>query len=324
MGDPRGVGPEVVVKALHDSSLPEVRVLVVGAAAVLRAAAASLGLSARGPLLADEAWDGRRNAVLDLAGFPASALEPRGPDAASGRASMEYVERAAQLVLSGRADALVTAPISKEAIGAAGSPFPGHTEMLADLSGGARPVMLMVNPHLRVALVTAHMALRDVPAALRPEAVVDVARILADGLRRCFGISAPRLALCGLNPHCGDGGRFGDEETRILAPAIRQARAGGISIDGPLPADTVFTQAQHGAFDAVIACYHDQGLVAVKLGGLAHVVDVTLGLPFIRTGVGHGTAYDIAGTGRADHQSTLTAIRLAAEMVRTSRRAQTA
>jgi 4-hydroxythreonine-4-phosphate dehydrogenase len=320
MGDPRGVGPEIVVKALHAPSLPaDVRLLIVGSRAVLDHAAAALGRNLALPA-GDAGWTGGGNAVLDLDNLPATKLEPRMPDAASGRASVEYIEQAVQLIRKGKAEGLVTGPISKEAIGAAGSPFPGHTEMLAALSGGARPVMVLARPGLRVALVTTHVALRDVPAGLRTDEIVEAACVLADGLKRLFAVPAPRIAVCGLNPHCGDGGRFGDEEQRIVAPAVEQARERGVDLQGPRPADTVFAQAMRGDYDAVLALYHDQGMIPVKLAGLSEVVDVTLGLPFVRTGVGHGTAYDIAGSGQADERSLVAAIRLAVQMVRAAAR----
>jgi len=320
MGDPRGVGPEVIVKALHSRDLPaDARLLIVGSMAVLRQAADALGQELRAVRVAEADWAGAEPAVLDIDNFPAGELEPRRADAPGGRASVEYIERAVGLVLGGRADALVTAPINKEAIGAAGSQFPGHTEMLAHLGGARRPVMMLTSARLRVALVTTHIALRDVPCALRTEDIVATARVLADGLRRFFGLGSPRIAVCGLNPHCGDGGRFGDEEARIVVPAIERAQSAGVDLRGPKPADTVFAQAQRGDYDAVLALYHDQGMIPVKMGGLADVVDVTLGLPFIRTGVGHGTAYDIAGSGRADEGSLVSAIRLAVQMAHAAR-----
>lgn len=320
MGDPRGIGPEVVLKALRGGELPRgVRLLVVGSRAVLEAEAESLGLHAELPVPGDAGAESRGCSLVDLDNFPPERLEPRRPDALSGRASLDYIEKAVSMALRGEADAIVTGPINKEAIGAAGSPFPGHTEMLAALTGGGRSVMLLTGSKLRVAVATTHIALRDVPSVLVAQDIAETAQVIADGLRRFFGIASPRLAICGLNPHCGDGGRFGDEEERILAPAIEAARRAGVDLDGPKPADTVFTQALRGDYDAVLALYHDQGMIPVKLAGLGNVVNVTLGLPIIRTSVGHGTAYDIAGRGLADEGSLVAAIRLAAEMVSASR-----
>ncbi len=308
MGDPRGIGPEVIVKALARADLPDLPLRVIGSLTVLEEAARAVRI----PL----AVGGSARQVVDLDNFPAERLEPRRPDALSGRASLDYVERAVRMALEGRAGGVVTAPISKEAIQAAGSPFPGHTEMLAALGGAGRPVMLLVGPRLRVAFVTTHLALRDVPDAVTTEGIVETAQVLDRDLRRFFGLEAARIAVCGLNPHCGDGGRFGDEEARIIEPAVARAREAAVDLRGPRPADTVFHQAVRGDYDAVLALYHDQGMGVVKLDGLKGVVNVTLGLPFVRTSVGHGTAYDIAGTGRADEGSLVAAIRLAARMLR--------
>jgi len=321
MGDPRGIGPEIIVKALHRDDLPEdARLLVVGSQAVLTAAADPMDAPLALPVTSRPAEQHEWPALLDLGNFPVDRLDPRAPDGLSGRASLDYIEKAVALALRDEVDGVVTAPISKEAIAAAGSPFPGHTEMIAHLTGAPTPVMMLVSGRLRVALVTTHVALRDVAGLLRAEAVVGVARVLDDGLRRFFGIARPRLAVCGLNPHCGDGGRFGDEEARVLAPAVAAARDARVDLVGPEPADSAFLKAAGGDYDAVLALYHDQGMIPVKMGGLASVVNVTLGLPIVRTSVGHGTAFDIAGTGRAEEGSLVEAVRVAAHMARASRR----
>ena len=309
MGDPCGIGPEVCVKALASRRLPRgVRITVVGSRQMLQKAAEVAGV--RTPAEA---------AVLDLDNFPPAMLDERRPSAESGRACLEYIVRAVAEAKAGRADAIVTMPISKEAIGAAGSPYPGHTEMLGALTGVERPVMLLVSGGLRVAFVTTHMALRDVPHALTAGAIVQTAEMLAGGLRQYFAIPQPCVALCALNPHSSDGGRFGDEESRIIAPAADQLRRSGLNVCGPLPSDTLFTRALAGDYDGVVALYHDQGMIPIKLSGLAGVVNVTLGLPIIRTSPGHGTAFDIAGKGIADESSTLEAIRLATSMARCRR-----
>jgi 4-hydroxythreonine-4-phosphate dehydrogenase len=214
---------------------------------------------------------------------------------------------------------MVTAPISKQLMGQAGFAFPGHTELLAEIAGSGDPVMLLVGGSLRVALATIHLALRDVPAQItRPHLERTLAVVNAD-LRRRFAIAQPRIAVCGLNPHAGEGGRFGDEEAREIAPAVAAARASGIDAEGPLSADSLFHLAAQGRFDAVLAMYHDQGLGPLKLHAFGHAVNVTLGLPLIRTSVDHGTAFDIAGQGRADAGSMEEAIRLAAELARNQR-----
>jgi len=294
------------VKALASRRLPRgVRITVVGSRQMLQKAAEVAGV--RTPAEA---------AVLDLDNFPTAMLDERRPSAESGRACLEYIVRAVAEAKAGRADAIVTMPISKEAIGAAGSPYPGHTEMLGALTGVERPVMLLVSGGLRVAFVTTHLALRDVPRALTRGAIVQTAEMLAGGLRQYFAIPEPRVALCALNPHGSDGGRFGDEESRTIAPAADQLRRSGLNVCGPLPSDTLFTRALAGDYDGVVALYHDQGMIPIKLAGLAGVVNVTLGLPIIRTSPGHGTALDIAGKGIADESSTLEAIRLATSMAR--------
>jgi 4-hydroxythreonine-4-phosphate dehydrogenase len=321
MGDPKGIGPEIILKALASRLLPKrVKLLVVGSRAVLMREADSLGRrielsTVKEPGQVQPAGPG----LLDLDNFPPDAVEPRRPDAAAGRASLEYVEAAVRLAMERKVEAVVTCPISKEATAAAGSPLPGHTEMLAHLTGVERPVMMMACPGLRVALVTTHMALRDVPGALSAGAICQTAQVLARDLRRFFGLERARIAVCGLNPHCSDGGRFGDEEARLLTPAVARMRESGLDAVGPKPSDTVFAEALRGRYDAVVALYHDQALIPVKLAGLEQVVNVTLGLPIIRTSVGHGTAYDIAGQGLADERSLLAAIQLAAQMAHASR-----
>jgi 4-hydroxythreonine-4-phosphate dehydrogenase len=233
--------------------------------------------------------------------------------AAAGRAAAAAVLRAAADAKAGRVDALVTAPLNKEALRAAGHPWPGHTEMLAEAAGTPDVAMMFVGGPLRVALVSIHRALRTVPDAVTRPEVERVVRLLHRELPR-FGAGARRIALCGLNPHAGESGLFGREEIETLAPAVRALRAEGIEVRGPYPADTVFVRAQRGEFDAVVACYHDQGLIPVKLAAFGHAVNVTLGLPFVRTSVDHGTGFDIAAAGRADPRSLVEAMKLAAEL----------
>jgi len=317
MGDPRGIGPEIILKALSGHDLPaDAGLVVVGAREVLEHEARALGLDVDLPTAGSPGTGAV--SLVDLGNFPAERLTPHSPDASAGRASVEYIERAVRMALDGDVDAVVTAPINKEAIAAAGSPFAGHTEMLAHLTGGSRPVMLMVSEALRVALVTTHMALRDVPKAITGRKVMATTQIVADGVRRFFGVEEPRIAVCGLNPHASDGGRFGNEEQKIIAPAVAKLRQTGLDVIGPVPSDTAFLKARQDAYDAVVALYHDQALIPVKMSGLGSVVNVTLGLRIIRTSVGHGTAYDIAGRGEADEASLVAAIRLAGRMARAS------
>jgi 4-hydroxythreonine-4-phosphate dehydrogenase len=232
--------------------------------------------------------------------------------------ALDAIERAAAGCLAGEFAAMVTAPISKESIRLAGSPFPGHTEILAERAGAARVTMMLVREWppapLRVALVTIHVPIRDV-ASLITEARVEETVVSVDtALRADWGVPAPRLAMLGLNPHAGDGGVIGDEEARVIAPALDRARAAGVDVEGPFPADAFFGRSSWQRFDAVVACYHDQGLAPFKALAQGAGVNVTCGLPFVRTSPDHGTAFDLAGQGRAEESSMLEAIRLAARL----------
>jgi len=231
--------------------------------------------------------------------------------ALAGRLTGLSLEAAVRLWREGAVDAIVTGPGHKQALHAGGYKVPGHTEMLRDLCGAKQVVMMLASDRLRVALITTHMALRDAIAILTPERIVAAGEVVRRGLREWFGIAEPRLALCALNPHAGEGGLFGHEEERALAPAARQ-----LGIEGPVPADTVFVRAMRGEFDAVLAPYHDVGMTAIKVASFGSAVNVTLGLPVPRTAPDHGTALDIAGTGKADPSSMRAAVQLAAEIAR--------
>jgi 4-hydroxythreonine-4-phosphate dehydrogenase len=224
------------------------------------------------------------------------------------------VEQAARLALSGQVDAIVTAPAEKYALHLAGFPFPGHTEWLAHLAGGVDVAMMLASDRLRVVLVTTHVPFKNVPLLLTADRIVRTGEVTRKALRDWFGIEEPRLALCALNPHAGEQGLFGDEEARVLEPAAKRLGAAG-----PIPADTVFVRAMRGEFDAVLAPYHDVGMTAIKVASFGSGVNVTLGLPFVRTSPDHGTAMDIAGTGRADAGSMIAAIALAIDLARRSR-----
>lgn len=274
LGDPRGIGAEIVRKALSASRVAAAcDVVVVGPS----------GLDVR-PDVAIGPW------------------QPSDGFAAAGRMAGLAIERAIGLAMAGEVDGIVTAPIDKAALLAGGYDYPGHTEMLAALTG-SRTAMMLASDRLRVVLATTHIPLRDVPSAVTPDALAWSARLTREGLRRWYGIREPRLALCALNPHAGDGGRFGDEDERILRPVARDE-----GMAGPFPADTVFVRAMRGEFDAVIAPYHDVGMTAIKVASFGHAVNVTLGLPFPRTSPDHGTAIDIAGQDKADEGSMIEAI----------------
>jgi 4-hydroxythreonine-4-phosphate dehydrogenase len=236
------------------------------------------------------------------------------PSAAAGDAVYRYICHAARLCQGGRVAAMATAPISKEAMHRAGHDYPGHTELLAELCGTDNFVMMLAGDILRVSLVTIHEALADVPRLVTFDQVLKTIRITAEGVARLTGKRSPKLAVLALNPHCGEGGKFGSEETEIIEPAIAAARQEGIDAVGPLSADTLFHFARQGAYDGVVAMYHDQGLIPLKMLHFDDAVNITLGLPIIRTSVDHGTAYNLAGTGKASEKSLLAAIRMAVRM----------
>ena len=324
MGDPAGIGPEVALKALEHPEVWEIcRPVVIGDARRLAEAAQVVHsrLPVRGVRSVSElgeqesALDSQNRVyVLDLAN-----VEPGLPlgrvSRAAGRAAYEYIEQAVRLALSGEAAAVVTGPLNKEALHAAGLKFAGHTEILADLCGVKGTVMMLVAGALRVSHVSTHVSLRQAIERVTVERILHVVRLTHAAVAPLRVVPAePRIAVAGINPHAGESGLFGSEEQEIIVPAVVQARAEGFDVRGPIPPDTVFYRAGQGEFDAVIAMYHDQGHIPVKLAGFADGVNVTLGLPIIRTSVDHGTAFDIVGTGRADERSMLAALRLAAQM----------
>lgn len=303
LGDPAGVGPEIAARLCHDAETMErAKLLIVGQRALLQAGAEACGLPAP---------------TVDMVevGQPC-AVKPGRPSADSGGLAGEFIQKALELVTSGAARAMATCPISKEALQAAGYSDTGHTTMLARLTGTERPVMMLAGEKLKVVLVTIHTPLKEVPGLLSIEGIVHTALTTHRALRQYFGMEHPRLVVCGLNPHAGEGGIFGSEEAEIIAPAMRELRAAGVEATGPLPPDTVFWRAVKGEFDAVVCMYHDQGLIPLKLLHFEDAVNVSLGLPIIRTSVDHGTAYDLAGTGKASPISLIEAVQLAARMAR--------
>ena len=314
MGDPAGIGPEIVVKTFADPGFSTPAV-VIGDVSILSRAVTLLDrpIEIRPIKRPDEARLGTGVidviAVSDLpADLPVGKVDPR-----AGAAAFSYVEAAVKLALSGDVCAIATAPLHKRALKAAGIDYPGHTEILAHLTGTEDYAMMLFNDELRVILVTIHVALRDAVDRLSVELELKTIRLAARAVRQ-LGVKAPRVAVAGLNPHAGEGGLFGREDTEIVAPAIEMARAEGIDASGPWPGDTVFLQARQGRFDIVVAQYHDQGLIPIKYLGIDRGVNVTVGLPFIRTSVEHGTAFDIAGSGKANHASLKLAIEQAAAM----------
>lgn len=298
VGDPAGIGPEIVLKALGSPGRPRADWAVYGPGDVLAACARRLGL----------AWPAPGVALVDVG--PAGEVALGRTSAAGGRAAAAAVLAAARDAMAGHLAGLVTAPLNKESLAAAGHPWPGHTEMLAEAAGAGDVAMMFVGGKLRVALVTIHRSLRSVPDAITAAEVARVVRLVHRELPR-LGAPSRRIALCALNPHAGEGGMFGREEIEVLAPVAAELRAEGIDLAGPLPADSLFARAARGAFDAVIAQYHDQGLIPVKLAAFGEAVNVTLGLPFVRTSVDHGTGFDIVEQGTADPGSLLAAMALA-------------
>ena len=319
MGDAAGVGPEVIMKSLTHAELYEqCRPLVIGDADRLREAGRIAGCDLAVRELAEDDVEKARFQpgtvdCIDLKLIPAGL--PWGKlSAVAGDAAFHYVEVAARLAVSGKVAAICTAPLNKEALHAGGHNFPGHTELLAHLTGAEEVSMMLSTPKMRVLHVTTHIGLIDAIAKIEPGLVERTIARGHDALMKT-GIANPRIAVCGINPHAGENGLFGygEEETKI-APAIAACRGKGWNVEGPLPADTLFFRAQRGDFDLVVAMYHDQGHGPVKALGLESGVNITIGLPVIRTSVDHGTAFDIAGTGRADERSMLEAMRLAIEL----------
>lgn len=316
-GDPVGVGPELICRALSDAALYRIcRPLVIGEARVLAAAQSVLDAGQVLSEVSDPAAGAYEPGCIDI--YPASACAEQDfrwgrPSAATGRAMLDCIEAGIDLALSGRIAALVTCPINKTAMKLAGSPFHGHTELLAHRTGAGRYAMMMAGSRLRIVLATIHVPLCEVPQLLSRENLLDTLRITDHALRERFGIPRPRIAVAGLNPHGGEADMFGTEESRIIAPAVRQAAEAGMNAEGPFPPDTLFHYAVDGPYDAVLCMYHDQGLIPFKLIHFSDGVNTTLGLPVIRTSVDHGTAYDIAGRGLADPGSLTAAIRMAAE-----------
>ena len=325
LGDPAGIGPDITLLAFaarNGEAIPPF--VLLGDADVLAARAEALGLSV--PIVsvatAREAADRFAEALPVLPIDVAAPVTAGRPDIAAMPAVKQSIERAVDLVRKGEARAVVTNPVSKSLLYQAGFTFPGHTEYLADLAGGDAgpplPVMMLVAGPFKVVPITIHIPLKDVPHALTRELILETIKITNEDLRRFFGYVRPRLAVSGLNPHAGEDGSLGTEEIDIIAPAIAAARAEGIDVTGPYPADTLFHAAARERYDAALCMYHDQALVPFKTLAFEEGVNVTLGLPFVRTSPDHGTAFDIAGTGQANPRSLIEALRLADAMSRTA------
>ena len=319
MGDPAGIGPEIALKVAADPKIERIaRLVIVGSDRILRFYAARFKV----PYTLEVFHPGTLRVDLVtghvLVGVGSSGDEniPVGkPSATGGELSLACIEAGLDLAQKRVADALVTGPINKQSIGMAGFKWAGHTDFLEERLRSPGTVMMLVGGGLRVGLVTHHVALSEVPKVLSAEKILAALRIMDADMKRYFGMKHPRIAVAGLNPHASDGGRFGNEEARFIEPAVKQAQAEGIACDGPHPPDTIFTPRARMHYDAVLAMYHDQGLIPLKMLAFGRAVNLTLGLPIVRTSVDHGTAYDIVGKGTASTESLVEAIKLAVEIV---------
>jgi 4-phospho-D-threonate 3-dehydrogenase / 4-phospho-D-erythronate 3-dehydrogenase len=323
MGDPCGIGPEVIVKGLLNQNLYRLcRPFVIGNADWISRAAARFapGLPIRSIQTFSEArFKEGVLEVFDPAQEVFSDLQYGVPHLSAPSAALTAITQAAQMALRGEIDGITTGPIHKEQMKTIGFAFPGHTEFLADIAKTDRVGMMMVGGGLKIMLATIHLPLREAIVQTRKESLLEMIRLTAAGLKRDFGLRTPRIAVAALNPHAGESGLFGDEEKKEVLPAVEMAQAEGLQAFGPYPADTLFYRLKQGHFDAVVALYHDQALIPIKLLAFGDAVNVTVGLPFIRTSVDHGTAYDIAGRGVADPGSLQSALTLAAQMATTRR-----
>lgn len=317
MGDPSGIGPEIIIKALGDPAVyKKCRPFVIGNELILRKTAGSLGIDidiAKNPDLKQFSPDKDRIALIDP---DSSTLEfsPGVPTITGGKSVGRYIEEAAKMALRGDIDAITTAPINKENLKSAGYSFPGHTEFLASLSKTREFAMMLVGGPLRIIFVTIHEPIANVPGLIKKEKVLSCIRLLSREMKQLFGIDSPRLGIASLNPHGGENGLFGKEEQNEILPAIQMAKREGITIDDLNSPDALFYKAYQGKYDAVVVMYHDQGLIPLKMIAFKKSVNLTLGLPFIRTSVDHGTAYDIAGKGIADPSSLKEALFLASDL----------
>jgi 4-hydroxythreonine-4-phosphate dehydrogenase len=320
VGDPAGIGPEICLRLLADDTVPDECIPVLfGDAAVLARVARHCGLSAPPETIPYDDWADRygqirQPAVVDFRAVDAEGIEPGTVNAATGSASYRYIEAAIAAALAGEVAAVSTGPIHKKALFAAGHRYPGHTEIFAEKTGAERWCMMLTSDEITCSLVTTHVGYRDVPARLSCERILEVIELTSNAMTRLCGRPA-KLVVCGLNPHAGEHGLFGaGEEEAIIAPAVVAARERGIQLEGPLPPDTAFLPARRRDTDAYVCMYHDQGLIPLKALAFDKGINVTLGLPIVRTSVDHGTALDIAWQGKADPSSLCRAVRLAARL----------
>jgi 4-hydroxythreonine-4-phosphate dehydrogenase len=323
MGDPAGVGPEIIAKALSDPALYEIcRPVVLGDPGSLTGCLQKGDACSIREILHPSETSGISGEIdlIAVCRLNRACLTPGFPSVEGGAAMVDCILAAVDMALQGEIAAMVTCPISKVLMQQAGHPYEGHTRLIADRTGAKDHVMMLAGGRLRVSLVTIHCALKDVPSLVSKENILKTIFVTSNALTQDFAFKNPRIAVAGLNPHAGEEGLFGREEAEIIEPALREAREKGYPVQGPFPPDTVFHRAASGHFDAVIAMYHDQGLIPLKLLHFSDAVNITLGLPIIRTSVDHGTAYDIAGKGVADPSSLKAAVRTAVRMARNRNR----
>ncbi|MEM0297179.1 MAG: 4-hydroxythreonine-4-phosphate dehydrogenase PdxA [Zestosphaera sp.] len=321
MGDPAGSGPELTLKALRKADYDIAKYVIIGSHKVLLKALSIVGFRNLSMFKVDDPTmlpdEPNVIGVYDLDNVDLSRLVYGKPSVMGGRASYDYIVKSVDLALRGLVDAIVTMPISKESLNMAGHNYPGHTELLAELTRAREVRMMLAARHLRVVHVTTHIPLRKVPDSVRKERILKTIELTYEYLRNYFNILEPRLAVAGLNPHSGEGGLFGDEEIKEIIPAVEEAKSKGLNVLGPYPPDTVFYRAYYNKeFDAVVAMYHDQGHIAVKMVGFMEGVNVTLGLPIIRVSPDHGTVWGKAGKGTADETASYEAIKLAVELAK--------
>jgi 4-hydroxythreonine-4-phosphate dehydrogenase len=323
MGDPTGIGPEIIVKALSmEEPFQACRPILFGDQEVLRAAVRRENLLTRLKIIEELPEEGYRPGNLFL--VPVSKLDVKSlvygrPDRKCGKAMGSYIEEAVKWLRNKKIDAITTCPINKQAMNEAGYLFPGHTEFLGHLAQVPRVAMMFLGTQWKVVLVTTHVPLREVPKWITCDRILSIIKMAEEGLKKYFGFPDPRIAVLGLNPHCGEEGLLGEEERKEIVPAIEEAKSLGMKVQGPFPADSFFHISNMDLFDVVITMYHDQGLIPIKNSGFMESVNFTLGLPFIRTSVAHGTAYDIAGKGIADPSNLIKAIVTAANLLKFKR-----
>jgi 4-hydroxythreonine-4-phosphate dehydrogenase len=319
LGDPSGIGPEIITKALSDSTIYELcRPLVLGDPVALSRSFKSSPMKGLNEISKPSEAEGSPGQIdlMAISRLNRNSTVPGSPTLEGGKAMVKYIARAVEMALRGELAAIVTCPISKVLMHEAGYAFEGHTQLISNMTDTKDYVMMLAGDRLRVALVTIHCALKQVPANLNQKKVYKTITVTSNALKQDFGVRMPRLAVAALNPHAGESGLFGSEEEEIIKPAVERARLDGHRVKGPFPADTLFYRAASDEFHAVVAMYHDQGLIPLKLLHFSDAVNTTLGLPIIRTSVDHGTAYDIAGKGIADDSSLKAAIRMAAMMAK--------